>query len=142
MKTDDTTSSNIEAARLFLEENFPVLFSPLIVSVDKTAISSIRYTREYTQWKLDNPTIEHDYYLDIAIAQIIRSPIYYARLCFTSKFELSQVGLRDDTLTKIATSSLNEITKRLKIMKSNHEWYVEFTSALMAICQHHKDIKN
>jgi hypothetical protein len=131
--------SHIIATNSFLQITFPILYSPLIVSVDKTSISSIRYTDEYTQWKMINPDIDHDSCLDIAIAQIIKSPTYFARIFFTSKSGLPQIDLNGGHQPKIPSSSLQELTSRLEILKFNHEWYSDFTNALTIICQHHAD---
>jgi hypothetical protein len=131
--------SHINATDSFLRINFPALYSPLIVSVDKTSISNIRNTEEYTQWKMINPDIDHDSCLDIAIAQIIKSPTYFARIFFTSKLAMPQINLHGEHQPKIPSSSLQELTSRLEILKSNHDWYLDFSIALTVICQHHAD---
>jgi hypothetical protein len=139
LKSHNIIPHHINAANFFLQINFPVLFSPLIVCVDKTSISSIRHTEEYSLWKFINPDIDHDSCLDIAIAQIIKSPTYFARMFFTSKSSLTQIDLYGKYQQKIPTSSLQELTSRLESLKSNHVWYLDFSNALTAICQHYSD---
>jgi hypothetical protein len=139
MKSHRIIPSHINAANSFLQINFPVLYSPLTVSVNKISISSIRNTEKYRQWKIINPDIDHDSCLDISIAQIIKSPTYFARMFFTSKLALPQIDLYGTHQPEIPTSSLQELTSRLEVLKSNHDWFVNFSNALTAICQHHAD---
>jgi hypothetical protein len=132
---------HINAANSFIRTNFPALNSPLIASVDKTSISSIRNTEEYALWKLINPDIGHDSCLDISIAEIIKSPTYFARMFFTAKFELPQIDLRGSFQPKLPTSSLEELTSRIKVLKSNQDWFEDFSKALTAICRKHEKMQ-
>ncbi|MFT6779457.1 MAG: hypothetical protein ACJAV1_003400 [Paraglaciecola sp.] len=135
MQKHSVTASQINAANLFLQISFPVLYSPLLVSVEKTSISSIRNTEEFTQWKLINPDIDYNSCLDIAIAQIIKSPTYFARLFFTAKFELPQIDLSGNNQSQLPASSLQELTSRLEVLKTNRVWTADFSKALTAIYQ-------
>lgn len=139
MKKQSVMTSDIDAANSFLQISFPVLDSPLLVSVEKTSISSIRSTEEYAQWKLISPDIDHDSCLDIAIAQIIKSPTYFARIFFTAKFELPQIDLSGNNQPKLPASSLQELTSRIAVLKSNRVWFADFSKALTAISQNHVD---
>ena len=130
-------SSHINAATSFLQVSFPILFSPTIASVDKTSISSIRNTEEYEHWKTINPGIDHSSCLDIAIAQILKSPTYFARMFFTSKLELPQVDLKGKNQPKLPETTLQELTSRLTALKSNHDWFKDFSEALTAFGHHH-----
>jgi hypothetical protein len=115
MKKHSVIASQINTANSFLQISFPVLYSPLLVSIKKTSISSIRNTEEYAQWKLVNPDIDHDSCFAIAIAQIIKSPTYFARLFFTAKFELPQIDLSGNNKPKLPASSLQELTSRIAV---------------------------
>jgi hypothetical protein len=139
MKKHSVIASQINTANSFLQISFPVLYSPLLVSIKKTSISSIRNTEEYAQWKLVNPDIDHDSCFAIAIAQIIKSPTYFARLFFTAKFELPQIDLSGNNKPKLPASSLQELTSRIAVLKSNRVWFADFSKALTAICQNHAD---
>jgi hypothetical protein len=139
MKSHSVITSHINAANSFLQISFPVLYSPLLVSIEKTSISSIRNTEEYAQWKLVNPDIDHSSCLDIAIARIIKSPTYFAKLFFTAKFELPQIDLNGNNKPKLPASYPQELTSRIVVLKSNHVWFADFSKALTAICQNHAD---
>jgi hypothetical protein len=136
LKTKSITLSHINSANSFLQIYFPILFSPLTVSVDKTSISSIRNTEEYAQWKSINPGID-DSTVDIALAQIVKSPTYFARMFFTSKSKLPQIDLNGLDGPTLPSSSMQELTSRLVSLKSNHAWFVDFTDSLTDICQHY-----
>lgn len=141
MKKHSVITSHINVANSFLLISFPVLYSPLLVSVEKTSISSIRNTEEYAHWKMINPDIEHSTCLDIAIAQIIKSPVYFARMFFTSRFELPQIDIRGHIKPKFPTSTLQELTNRIAVLKSNQDWFENFSKALTTICQNHADMR-
>ena len=135
MQKHRVTASQINEANSFLQISFPVLYSPLLVSLEKTSISRIRNTEEYAQWKLINPDIDHDSCLDIAIAQIIKSPTYFARMLFTSRLELHQIDIRGSIQSQLPASSLQELTSRLEVLKTNRVWTADFSKALTAIHQ-------
>jgi hypothetical protein len=139
MEKQKLISTQVKAARAFLQVNFPVLYSPVLVSIDKKSISSIRKSPQYTQWKLMNPGIDHESCLDIAIGELVRAPAYFARMFFTANFELQTIDLEGNPSNAYPKSILGELTSRLENLKRKQAWYEDFSKALQVICKAHAD---